>query len=65
MWASGPSPLVKENGGFEITAAGRSVIQNAADAVALNGIDLWYGGVHLTSDNLWRWNATRQKLERS
>jgi hypothetical protein len=64
IWASGASPLVQENGIVDITAAGRDVIQNHADAIDLNGIDLWYGGVHLTPNNLWRWNAATQKLER-
>jgi hypothetical protein len=64
MWASGPSPLVQKNGSVEITDVGREVIANHADAIELNGIDLWYGGVHLTPDNLWRWNASNQKLER-
>ena len=65
MWASGPSPLVHENGSVDITAAGREVIANRADAIKLNGIDLWYGGVHLTPDNLWRWNPASQKMERA
>jgi len=64
-WQSGPSPLVKDNGIVEITAAGRSVIENRADAIQINGIDLWCGGVHLTVENQWRWDSPRQKLERA
>ena len=30
-----------------ITTAGRDVLVGRRDAVALNGIDLWRGGVHL------------------
>jgi hypothetical protein len=64
MWGAARSPLVRETDLVEITDAGRDVLLNNADAVALNGIDLWYGGVHLTLENLWRWNSARQKLER-
>ena len=40
-----------------LTDAGRRVLDGTADAVALNGIDRWIGGVHLTPDNCWRWNG--------
>jgi hypothetical protein len=63
MLSSGPSPLITKNGAFEITETGRRVLENQADAVELNGIDVWYGGVHLTTDNLTRWNPKEQKLE--
>ncbi len=35
------------------TDAGRSVLDGRADHVALNGVDRWIGGVHVTGD--WRW----------
>ena len=63
MWGAAPSPLVKDNGTVEITVTGRSVINNRVDAIQINGIDLWYGSVHLTAGNQWRWNSERQKLE--
>jgi hypothetical protein len=44
------------NSCFEITETGVAVLQSEADFVALNGIDLWLGGVHLSEDNLWRWD---------
>jgi hypothetical protein len=62
--SSGPTPLVQENGIVEITENGRNVLENKADAIDLLGIDVWYGGVHLTSANLWRWNSTKQRLDR-
>jgi hypothetical protein len=40
-----------------ITPTGQRVLAGQADFVALNGIDLWLGGVHLHKDNLWRWDA--------
>jgi hypothetical protein len=62
--SSGPTPLVHENGTVEITENGRNVLANKADAIDLLGIDVWYGGVHLTSANLWRWNSGKQRLDR-
>jgi hypothetical protein len=63
MWGSGPNPLVRETDVVEITETGRNVLLNQADAIQLNGIDLWYGGVHLTPENLWRWNSAAQRIE--
>jgi hypothetical protein len=62
IWASGPSPLIRINGKIEITAAGREVLEERADAIPLIGIDLWYGGVHLTRDHPWRWDAAEHRL---
>ena len=49
---------------FKLTEAGHAVLNGEADFVALNSIDLWLGGVHLTgSGNVWRWNEASGKLE--
>ena len=47
-----------------ITDAGRSVLTGRADAVALNGIDEWRGGVHLSGIDRspWRWDPERETL---
>jgi len=47
-----------------LTDAGRDVIAGRQDAVALNGIDRWLGGVHLLGQNgaAWRWDAWRETL---
>jgi hypothetical protein len=44
--------------------AGRDVLDGRLDRVALNGIDMWRGGVHLRDggERLWRWDAGRQRL---
>lgn len=42
---------------LHLTDDGRRVLAGSADDVALNGIDRWIGGVHLTPDNLWRWSG--------
>ncbi len=49
---------------FAITDVGRSVLNGDADFVALNGIDLWLGGVHLADDrHIWRWDEKSQRVE--
>lgn len=49
-----------------ITEAGRDVLAGRRDAVVLNGIDRWRGGVHLIADGgsrlPWRWDALRGTL---
>jgi hypothetical protein len=47
-----------------ITDAGRRVLAGRDDAVALNGIDEWRGGVHLVGADRspWRWNPDRETL---
>jgi hypothetical protein len=47
-----------------ITEAGRDVIEGREDAVALNGIDRWLGGVHVVGQNRspWRWDGWRETL---
>lgn len=47
-----------------LTDAGRAVAERRADAVALNGIDLWRGGVHLRGEHEspWRWDPLRRTL---
>jgi hypothetical protein len=48
---------------FALTELGYSVLRGEADFVALNGIDLWLGGVHLQDkNNPWRWNETSETL---
>ncbi len=50
------------NSCFEITETGVAVLQSEVDFVTLNGIDYWLGGVHLSEDNLWRWNDETRKI---
>jgi hypothetical protein len=46
-----------------LTGHGKEVLQRRADAVALNGIDRWRGGVHLTHrQRYWRWDPSKQRL---
>jgi hypothetical protein len=42
---------------LKLTAAGERVLSGRADAVKINGIDRWIGGVHLKGTRVrWRWN---------
>jgi hypothetical protein len=45
-----------------LTPTGEQVRAGQADFVNLNGLDLWLGGVHLTTEQLWRWDAPQQRL---
>jgi hypothetical protein len=47
---------------IELTDVGHAVLERGADFVALNGIDRWIGGVHLTNENVWRYNPARGAL---
>ena len=67
-------PLVSISEGLEkldlrshviaITDAGREVLAGRSDHIALNGLDLWRGGIHLGGPDAipWRWNASSETL---
>lgn len=45
-----------------LTADGEAVLSGRADHVALNGIDRWLGGVHVTTKSPWRWDESTGSL---
>ena len=45
-----------------ITAAGENVLSGAVDDTTVNDPDRWLGGVHLTKENLWRWDAAARSI---
>jgi hypothetical protein len=52
-------------GEVRLTDAAREVLAGRADAIDLNGIDRWLGGVHLRGDESpWRWDDVEGKLRR-
>ncbi|MEK8132535.1 DUF1835 domain-containing protein [Paenibacillus filicis] len=58
------SPLTLQGCEVIITELGRAVMEGTADWASLQGIDEWYGGVHLTGHApRWRWNAALQRIE--
>jgi hypothetical protein len=49
-----------------ITDVGRDALWGAVDAVWINGIDRWIGGVHLSGrDVRWRWDPDAQRIVES
>ena len=56
---SGAGPL---GGTVALTEFGRDVLDGRADRVAMAGIDLWLGGVHLHGRTAWRWDDERQAM---
>ncbi|MCP4024372.1 MAG: hypothetical protein GY729_21195 [Desulfobacteraceae bacterium] len=69
-----PDPLLELSGGgtlplapkpdleLTITQTGKSVLSGQKNWMELTNIDHWIGGVHLTPDNLWCWDAAMQTL---
>ena len=62
--ASGAVPLVTVNGELPkaivmITPAGENVLSGEVDNLRVNDPDRWLGGVHLTKENVWRWDGAR------
>jgi hypothetical protein len=54
--AAGPPPAMRRRA--RITDAGREVLRGVSDAVWLNGIDRWIGGVHLHGRTIpWHWDG--------
>jgi hypothetical protein len=42
---------------LSLTEFGKAVLAHEEDFSRHNPIDRWWGGTHLTNDNLWRWNS--------
>ncbi len=68
--ASRPVPLitmsesaeVPPKATFAITPAGENVMNATVDDLAVNDPDYWLGGVHLTKENVWRWDESRGEV---
>lgn len=57
-------PLLTLNGAppkaiLTITPAGDNVLRGEVDQLAVNDPDTWLGGVHLTKENVWRFDGLR------
>jgi hypothetical protein len=46
---------------LSLTEFGKAVVAHKEDFSRHNPIDRWWGGTHLTNDNLWRWNPALVK----
>ena len=49
---------------LSLTEFGKAVLAHKEDFSRHNPIDRWWGGTHLTNDNLWRWSPTLIKPSR-
>lgn len=49
-------------GEIALTSFGHDVMNGRADYLAAVPVDAYWGGTHLTNDNLWRWNAETKSL---
>jgi len=59
----GPAPLLRvDTEGLALTDVGRAVLEDREDRIRVNGFHRWWGGVRLTTDSLWRWDAEKQAL---
>jgi len=47
-----------------LTRDGESVLHGDADHITLNGVDRWLGGVHVTTETLWRWDDQTDSLNK-
>lgn len=47
---------------FALTPAGQNVLDGKVDDTTVNDPDFWLGGVHLTKENLWRWDEARGEI---
>jgi hypothetical protein len=57
------TPLLEDAAPLRLTEAGRDVLNGQADHVALNGIDRWIGGVHLSGTDVpWRWDEGTESV---
>jgi len=45
-----------------ITPAGENVLRGEVDDVRINDPDRWLGGVHLTKENLWRYDEAARQI---
>jgi hypothetical protein len=47
---------------FSLTPAAENVMNGAVDDLSVNDPDFWLGGVHLTKENIWRWDESRGEI---
>jgi hypothetical protein len=51
-----------EQSKLSLTTLGKAILAGTEDFSRHNPIDRWWGGTHLTNDNLWRWDAVSKTL---
>lgn len=59
----GPEPAITIGSpDLQITPFGRECLRGNADFIAVNGVDRWIGGVHLTNDSTWHWDPRARQV---
>lgn len=51
-----------EQSKLSLTPLGKAILAGTGDFTRHNPIDRWWGGTHLTNDNLWRWDPDNKAL---
>lgn len=49
---------------LELTQIGERILAAEEDMVAVNGLNRWIGGVHLTPHSVWRYDEAKQSIAR-
>lgn len=45
-----------------LTRFGQAVLTGEADMIAVNGIDRWWAGTHLSGNECWRWDGPARRI---
>jgi hypothetical protein len=56
------TPYTTPRDPIALTDFGRALLHGEADWIAVNGIDRWWGGTHLTGVPDWRWDEERETV---
>jgi hypothetical protein len=64
QWSDGSKQLSfsSKQQALKITRQGLDVLQGKSNWLVAHRINRWIGGVHLTPDNVWFWDAKSKKL---
>jgi hypothetical protein len=58
-----PAPLmVSSDAGYDVTVLGRRILSGDADWLEQQPLDRWIGGVHLRTEEHWRWDEQKETL---
>ena len=47
---------------LELTPLGQAVLSGKEDYATRNDVNFWWGGTHITNDNLWRWDSNNRRV---
>lgn len=61
---AGAPLLERKDDGFTVTPLGMQVHAGERDWLQVHKIDRWIGGVHLTGEDVWRWDAQGRRFSK-